>query len=149
MNANTRNKLLPAAFATSDKDEKSESIPIKEIIVFDDNSPQRLSGTYEVINGNVTLNEDYFPLITERRKIGSPVEYSIVRSSPDVIYKSTSAKEVIFEPRLHFSKALRATEPAEQKVGVYMSVLYPDGTVESKPYFPNYKKLQLLSKGSD
>lgn len=37
------------------KDEKSESIPIKEIIVFDDNSPQRLSGAYEVINGNVTL----------------------------------------------------------------------------------------------
>ncbi|ECN8823183.1 hypothetical protein J4L45_004583 [Salmonella enterica subsp. enterica serovar Newport] len=132
-----------------DKDEKSENIPIKEIVVFDDNSPQRISGSYEYVNGNVTLKGDYFPLITKRRGIGSPVEYSIVRSSPDVIYKSTSAKEVIFEPRLHFSKALRATEPAEQKVGVYMSVLYPDGTVESKPYFPNYKKLQLLSKGSD
>ncbi|NTZ36267.1 hypothetical protein EXW94_00580 [Enterobacter sp. JMULE2] len=133
----------------SDKDEKSENIPIKEIIVFDDNSPQRLSGPYEVINGNVNLNEDYFPLITERRRIGSPVEYSIVRSSPDVIYKSTSAKEVIFEPRLHFLKTLRATEPLVQKVGVYMSVLYPDGTVENGPYFPNYKKLQLLAKGSD
>lgn len=133
----------------SDKDEKSENIPIKEIIVFDGNSPQRLSGAYEVINENVTLDDDYFPLITKRRSIGSPVEYSIVRSSPDVIYKSTSEKEVIFEPRLHFLKTLRATEPAVQKVGVYMSVLYPDGTVENGPYFPNYKKLQLLAKGSD
>lgn len=88
-------------------------------------------------------------MIKKRRGIGSPVEYSIVRSSPDVIYKSTSAKEVIFEPRLHFLKTLRATEPAVQKVGAYISVLYPDGTVANGPYFPNYKKLQLLSKGSD
>lgn len=132
----------------SDKDEKSENIPIKEIVVFDGNSPQRLSGSYEVINGNVTLKGDYFPLITKRRGIGSPVEYSIVRSSPDVIYKSTSAKEVVFEPRLHFLKTLHATEPAVQKVGEYISVLYPDGTIENGPYFPNYKKLQLLSKGS-
>lgn len=77
------------------------------------------------------------------------MEYSMVRSSPDVIYKSTSAKEVIFDPGLHFLKTLRATESAVQKVGVYMSVLYPDGTVENGPYFPNYKKLQLLAIGSD
>ncbi|HDR2403750.1 TPA: hypothetical protein QCJ32_002816 [Enterobacter asburiae] len=44
----------------SDKDEKSENIPIKETIVFDDDSPQRLSRAYEVINGNATLNDDYF-----------------------------------------------------------------------------------------
>ncbi|ANS42239.1 hypothetical protein [Serratia inhibens] len=80
----------------SGKDEKNENIPIKEIIVFDDNSPQRLSGSYEVINGNVKLEGDYFPLITKRRDSNSPLEYSIIKSSPDVIYKSTSAKEVIF-----------------------------------------------------
>lgn len=73
----------------------------------------------------------------------------MVRSSPDMIYQSISAKEVIFEPRLHLLKTLRAAEPAVQKVGVYMSVFYPDGTVENGPYFPNYKKLQLLAKGSD
>ncbi len=133
----------------SGKDEKSENIPIKEIIVFDDNSPQRLSGTYEIINGDVTLKENYFPLITKRRNSNTLLEYSIVRSSPDVIYKSTSAKKVIFEPRIHFSKVLRATEPTGQKVGVYMSVLYPDGTIENGPYFPNYKKLQFLERGND
>ncbi len=133
----------------SGKDEKSENIPIKEIIVFDDNSPQRLSGTYEIINGDVTLKENYFPLITKRRNSNTLLEYSIVRSSPDVIYKSISAKKVIFEPRIHFSKVLRATEPTGQKVGVYMSVLYPDGTIENGPYFPNYKKLQFLERGND
>ncbi|MFK3662722.1 hypothetical protein ACI2I2_19775 [Scandinavium sp. NPDC088450] len=137
-------KVLP-----SGNDEKSENIPIKEIVVFDNNSPQRLSGSYEAINGNVKLKGDYFPLITKRRDSSSPVEYSIIRSSPDVIYKSTSAKEVVFEPRLHSSKTLRATEPKVQKVGMYMSVLYPDGTVDNGPYFPNYKKLQLLSKNND
>lgn len=89
------------------------------------------------------------PLITKRRRIGSPVEYSIVRSFLDVIYKSISSKEVIFGVRLQFLKTLHAIEPAVQKVGAYISVLYPDGTVENGPYFPNYKKLQLLSKGSD
>lgn len=128
------------------KDKKNENVPFKEIIVFDDNSPQRLSGSYEVIKGNIKLEGDYFPLITKRRDQNSPLEYSIVKSSPDVIYKSTSAKEVIFEPRIHSSKVLYATEPTVQKVGVYMSVLYPDGTVENGPYFPDYKKLQLLSK---
>lgn len=128
----------------SGNDEKSENIPIKKIVVFDNNSPQRLSGSYETINGNVKLKGDYFPLIIKRRDSNSPVEYSIVRSSPDVIYKSTSAKEVVFEPRLHSLKILRATEPKVQKVGVYMSVLYPDGTVGNGPYFPDYKKLQLL-----
>lgn len=133
----------------SGNDEKSENIPVKEIVVFDNNSPQLLSGSYEAINGNIKLKGDYFPLITKRRDSSSQVEYSIIRSSPDVIYKSTSAKEVIFEPRLHSLKTLRATEPKVQKVGVYMSVLYPDGIVENGPYFPNYKKLQLLSKASD
>ncbi|MEJ4045051.1 hypothetical protein [Erwinia sp. SLM-02] len=133
----------------SGNDENSENIPIKEIVVFDNNSPQRLSGSFEAINGNIKLKGDYFPLITKRRDSSSPVEYSIIRSSPDVIYKSTSAKEVIFKPRLHSLKILRATEPKVQKIGVYMSVLYPDGTVENVPCFPNYKKLQLLSKGND
>lgn len=128
------------------KDDISEYIPIKEIVVFDDNSPQRISGAYESIDGDVKLESDYFPVITTRRSRKSPLEYSIVRASPDVVYKSKSAKAVIFEPRLHFSKVLHATEPSVQKVGEYISVQYPDGVTENSPYFPNYKKLQLLSR---
>jgi hypothetical protein len=60
-----------------------------------------------------------------------------------------SAKEVIFFPRLHSTKILRATEPQVQKVGEYISVLYPDGTTESSPYFPNYKKLQAILKDNN
>jgi len=131
------------------KSENAERIPIKEIVVFDDNSPQRLSGSSEAVNGNVKLEGDYFPLITKRRDRNSPLEYSIVRSSPDVIYKSISAKEVIFSPRLHSTKILRATESQVQKVGEYISVLYPDNTTESSPYFPNYKKLQAILKDNN
>lgn len=132
-----------------DKSENAEIIPIKEIVVFDANSPQRVSGSYETVHGNLKLQSDYFPLITKRRDRKRPLEYSVVRSSPDVIYKSMSANEVIFEPRLHSTKILRATEPPVQKVGEYISVSYPDGTTESSPYFPNYKKLQALLKEHD
>ncbi|MEN5017136.1 hypothetical protein ABEH87_12395 [Erwinia sp. Eh17-17] len=123
-----------------------EIIPITEIVTFDGNSPQRLSGSYQDIDGDVVLDKDYFPMVTVRRDEGALKEKSFVRATPDVIFRTKNTKNILFSPRIHLAKVIYAVEPKVHKLGDYISVTYPDGTTESSPFFPDYKKIQSLLK---
>lgn len=113
----------------------SDNVPISEVVIFDNNPPQRLSGSYLDVNGNLDLTDDYFPIVTTYHISGFKKVESILRSSPDKMYRMINGGGIFFHPRFHFEKTIYAVEPKEQKVGEYMSIIYPDGTIESSPFF--------------
>ncbi|WP_455916868.1 hypothetical protein [Pantoea agglomerans] len=122
----------------------SHSVPISEVVIFDDNDPQRISGSYQDVNGDLDLTGDYFPMVTTYHINGYKKVESIIRSTPDKMYRVRNGGSVSFHPRFHSTKTIYALEPKEQKVGEYMSITYPDGTTKSSPYFPDHKKIQSL-----
>ena len=81
--------------------EITKNVPISELIIFDDNSPQRMSGSYKEINGKYVMHNDYYPLITHHRVNGDYKTASIIRSTPDLMYKTNSSKTISFEPSFH------------------------------------------------
>lgn len=122
----------------------SDKIPVSEVVIFDGNIPQRVSGSYQDVNGDLDLTGDYFPMITTYHINGYKRVESIVRSTPDKMYRMHGGRNVFFHPEFHPSKTIYALEPKEHKTGQYMSITYPDGTTESSPNFPDYKKIQSL-----
>ncbi|CAI1051500.1 hypothetical protein [Serratia entomophila] len=126
------------------RDGVSHNVPISETVIFDNNSPQRLSGSYLDVNGDLDLTGDYFPIVTTYHISGFKIVESIVKSSPDKMYRVHNGENVFFHPVFHYTKTIYAVEPKEQKIGEYMSITYPDGTTESSPFFPDYKKIQSL-----
>lgn len=135
---------LTLSFQSIPVDGEAQNVPISEVVIFDNNAPQQLRGSYIDINGDLDLTGDYFPMLTTYRINGSKKVSSIVKGAPDKMYRMHGGDNIYFHPEFHSNKIIKAVEPKEQKVGVYMSVTYPDGTTESSPYFPNYKRLRSL-----
>jgi len=140
---------LTLSFKSTLEENVSYNVPISEVVIFDKNSPQRLSGSYLDVNGDLDLTGGYFPMITAYHVSGNKKVLSIVKEENDKMYRVHNGGNIYFNPKFHFSKIIYAVEPKEQKIGEYMSVTYPDGTTESSPYFPNYKKLKLILKDND
>lgn len=140
---------LTLRFQSIPGDGDAQNVPASEVVIFDNNAPQQLRGSYIDINGDLDLTGDYFPMVTTYYINGDKKVSSIVKGESDKMYRMHSGNSIYFNPTFHSRKIIKAVEPKEQKIGVYMSVTYPDGTVESSPYFPNYKKLQLFSKSSN
>lgn len=138
---------LTLSFQSILGDGESQNVPVSEVVIFDNNTPQRLSGSYIDINGDLDLAGDYFPMITMYHINGNKKVSSIVKGEQNKMYRMHSGDNIYFHPKFHSTKIIHAVEPKEQKIGVYMSVTYPDGTTESSPYFPNYTKLRSLIGG--
>lgn len=118
--------------------------PVKTIFTFDDNSPQVSDGTYQTVNSNAVISDDYYPLITIYNIPQKNKTLNIKRNKQYNYYKITNANKIKFSPAIHSNNITTAIQPEKNQAGLYFKVVYSDGVVKTQAYFPDFDKLKSL-----
>lgn len=117
------------------------------IIVFDHNDPQiRLPDSVTTEQRDLAIVKDYYPWVNEGF-IDGYVKTADLAGEERVYltYVARQARNVFFEPLLHSGYVVSSKEPAQQKLGEFITFYYPDGTTQSDGrYMPDFEKLQII-----
>ncbi|OBY90675.1 hypothetical protein A6723_020440 [Pseudomonas sp. AU11447] len=120
------------------------------ILIFDENLPQQRS-MYppEIVNGDLTIKQDYYPWISESFLIRhEQLSRLFGNTNSFITYKVKQARNVTFEPVLHADYVVYSEGPKVKREGNYTRFTYPDGSVvadgDSKP---DFRKLEAIRQG--
>lgn len=93
------------------------------VVVFDKNLPQRRSmDGIEDVDGDIRIEEDYYPWVSERF-LGGDVKAVIILGRQDVLtYRSGNARYVKFSPKLHADEVLYSEGPKVRGAGVCQNI---------------------------
>ncbi len=120
------------------------------IVVFDHNDPQiRSSGSVTSEPRDLVVVKDYYPWVNEGF-IDGYVKTADLAGEEGVYltYVARQARSVFFEPVLHSAYVVSSKEPAQQKLGEFITFYYPDGTIQSDGrHVPDFEKLQIIRRG--
>ena len=120
------------------------------IVMFDQRLPQRRSvfePTIEV-SGDVLIRKDYYPVVNEQFLGGyKKLAWLVGEGEIYSYYRAPNARKVTFKPVLHTDYVVYSIEPKVHKVGDYIKLTYPDGSVTADGNKPNFKKLQAIRLG--
>jgi len=115
------------------------------VVVFDQNNSPR-GGTGIPIEGDVTINKDYYPWLKEAFLGGYSKRISLVGEGGIYLsYQALKARRVYFEPVLHSKLTVYSVQPKIKKNGNHTSFIYPDDSISADGRSsPNFRKLQAI-----
>jgi len=115
------------------------------VVVFDQNNSPR-GGTGIPIEGDVTINKDYYPWLKESFLDGYSKRISLAGEGGIYLgYQALQARRVHFEPTLHSSFLVRSEGTKVHKIGSFIKFTYPDGSSAADGRsVPNFRKLQSI-----
>ncbi|MNG17248.1 hypothetical protein D3C84_1012240 [compost metagenome] len=121
-------------------------------MMFDHNRPSRSYGLPIKVEGDLTIQKDYYPWLSEAFLGGYRKQISLAgESGIYLMYQALHARHVYFEPLLHSDFFVNSVQPKEKKQGNHTAFTYPDGSVvingRSKPDFRKLQTMRLSAEG--
>ncbi len=120
------------------------------VVIFDHNNSPR-GGADIQVEGDLTIQRDYYPWLKENF-IGGYRKRISLRGGGGIYlkYRALNAREVYFEPILHSRYVVRTTGPKVKKEGSYGVITYPDGSVQLDARSdPSFRKLEAIRMAAE
>ena len=121
------------------------------VVIFDYNNSPR-GGADIIVDGDLTIGEEYYPWLHENFLSGYSKRISLAgKGNTYLKYQAPQARRVYFEPILHSDFLVNSEGTRVHKVGSFITFTYPDGSVaadgRSKPNFRKLQAIRLAAEG--
>ncbi|MCL6702263.1 hypothetical protein [Pseudomonas sp. T1.Ur] len=115
------------------------------VVIFDHNNSPRGGADFKV-DGDLTIQKDYYPWVSEAFLGGYKKHISLLGEGRLYLkYQALQAQKIYFEPILHNDFMLHSIEPKEKKEGNYIAFAFPDGSVWADGRLDSkFQKLQAI-----
>jgi len=129
-----------------------ETISERITFVFDDHYPRATNGLFEVRHGrSKEIIEEFYPVKTINPSLGNMINLSFSGRESFLIYRlDNDVESVLFRPELHITEIIERKLPTpkakETDKDEYVKLTYPDGSVEYGNPFPDFERLQKITR---